>query len=80
MFVGFPLLLSLPLLFLQLLLGHQKQISSQARLQLRNGHVWVPVRAYKEHWKLVWVRFPALPDFLRSAGSGTGSTQPSEYN
>jgi hypothetical protein len=26
------------------------------------------------------VRFPALPDFLRSSGSGTGSTQPREYN
>jgi hypothetical protein len=26
------------------------------------------------------VRFPALPDFLRSSGSGTGSTQPCEYN
>jgi hypothetical protein len=25
------------------------------------------------------VRFPALPDFL-SSGSGTGSTQPREYN
>jgi hypothetical protein len=24
------------------------------------------------------VRFPALPDFLRSGGSGTGSTQPPE--
>jgi hypothetical protein len=24
--------------------------------------------------------FPALPDFLRSSGSGTGSTQPCEYN
>jgi hypothetical protein len=23
-------------------------------------------------------RFPALPDFLRSSGSGTGSTQPRE--
>jgi hypothetical protein len=28
----------------------------------------------------VWVRFPALPDFLRDRGSGTGSTQPREYN
>jgi hypothetical protein len=28
----------------------------------------------------VRVRFPALPDFLRSGGSGTGSTQPREYN
>jgi hypothetical protein len=24
----------------------------------------------------VWVRFPALLDFLRNSGSGTGSTQP----
>jgi hypothetical protein len=28
----------------------------------------------------VRVRFPALPDFLRSNGSGKGSTQPHEYN
>jgi hypothetical protein len=28
----------------------------------------------------VWVRFPVLLDFLRSSGSGTGSTQPREYN
>jgi hypothetical protein len=27
----------------------------------------------------VRVRFPALPDFLRSSGSGTGSTQLREY-
>jgi hypothetical protein len=26
------------------------------------------------------VRFPTLPDFLRSSGFGTGSTQPREYN
>jgi hypothetical protein len=26
------------------------------------------------------VRFPALPDFLRSSGSGTGSTRPREDN
>jgi len=26
------------------------------------------------------VRFPALPDFLSSSGSGTGSTQPREMN
>ena len=26
------------------------------------------------------VRFPALPDFLSSGGSGTGSTQPREVN
>jgi hypothetical protein len=28
----------------------------------------------------VRVRFPTLPDFLRSSGSGTGSTRPREYN
>jgi hypothetical protein len=28
----------------------------------------------------VRVQFPALPDFLRGSGSGTGSTQPCEYN
>jgi hypothetical protein len=28
----------------------------------------------------VRVRFPALPDFLGSSGSGTGSTLPREYN
>jgi hypothetical protein len=28
----------------------------------------------------VRVRFPTLPDFLRSNGSGTGPTQPREYN
>jgi hypothetical protein len=28
----------------------------------------------------VRVRFPALPDFLRISRSGTGSTQPREYN
>jgi hypothetical protein len=28
----------------------------------------------------VRVRIPALLDFLRSSGPGTGSTQPREYN
>jgi hypothetical protein len=28
----------------------------------------------------VRIRFPALPEFLRSSGSGTGSTEPREYN
>jgi hypothetical protein len=28
----------------------------------------------------VRVQFPALPDFLRSSGPGTGSTQTREYN
>jgi hypothetical protein len=28
----------------------------------------------------VRIPFPALPDFLRSSGSGMGSTRPREYN
>jgi hypothetical protein len=28
----------------------------------------------------VWVRFSALPHFLRSSGSGTGANQPRECN
>jgi hypothetical protein len=28
----------------------------------------------------VWVRFPALSDFLRGSGTGMGNTQPREYN
>jgi hypothetical protein len=28
----------------------------------------------------VRIRFPALPDFLRSSGPGTGSTEPRKYN
>jgi hypothetical protein len=47
-------------------------------------HIWILV-----YWSQflatdsdleVLVRFPALPDFLRSSGSGTGSTQLREYN
>jgi hypothetical protein len=50
----------------------------------------VPVR-YELNLYMLWseflasepdaqVRFSALPDFLRSSGSGTGSTQLREYN
>jgi hypothetical protein len=30
--------------------------------------------------RLSLAQLPVLPDFLRSSGSGTGSTQPREYN
>jgi hypothetical protein len=33
---------------------------------------WLQIQRFR-------VRFPALPDFLRNSGSGTGSTQPFEY-
>jgi hypothetical protein len=55
---------------------------------------WSPTVTRDTNWtaSVVWwseflatdpevrVRFPALPDFLRSGGSGIGSTQPREYN
>jgi hypothetical protein len=46
-----------------------------ARLPLRSSgqSFWLQIQRS-------WVRFPALPDFLRSSGSGTGSTQPREDN
>ena len=34
---------------------------------------WLQIQRYR-------ARFPALPDFLSSSGSGTGSTQPREVN
>jgi hypothetical protein len=47
--------------------------------QLCGGH-WPPLwSSGQSSWLLTQksrVRFPALPDFLRSSGSGTGSTQP----
>jgi hypothetical protein len=45
---------------------------------------WVCGLVVKSSWlhiqRAARVRFPALPDFLRSSGSGTGSTQSREYN
>jgi hypothetical protein len=40
----------------------------------------VVVRSFWLHIQMSRVRFPALPDFFRSRGSGTGSTQPREDN
>jgi hypothetical protein len=36
------------------------------------------VRLRKKYIQVCRLRFPALPDFLSSSGSGTGSTQPRE--
>jgi hypothetical protein len=42
--------------------------------------VWPPRSEFVATDTDVRVRFPALPDFLRSSGPGTGSTQPRECN
>ena len=50
-----------------------------------NTHIMYPflVCSGQSFWLQIQrsrVRFPALPDFLSSSGSGTGSTQPREVN
>ena len=45
-------------------------------------YIWPPLwSSGQSFWlQMSRVRFPALPDFLSSSGSGTGSTQPREVN
>jgi hypothetical protein len=52
-------------------------ISQKNQLFDRLCGLVVRVPGYKSRGR---VRFPALPDFLRSSGSGTGSTQTHKYN
>jgi hypothetical protein len=42
--------------------------------------LWSSGQSFWPQIQRSWVRFPALPDFLRSNGSGTGSTHPHEDN
>jgi hypothetical protein len=46
----------------------------------RRPPLWSSCQRFWLQIQRSWVRFPALPDFLRSIGSGTGSTQPREDN
>jgi hypothetical protein len=43
-------------------------------------YLWSSDQSFWLQIQRTWVRFPALPDFLRSSGTGTGSTQPREDN
>jgi hypothetical protein len=53
------------LIFIFIIIMHRDRLCGQRSwLQTQRTRVW----------------FPALPDFLRSSGSGTGSTQPREDN
>ena len=42
--------------------------------------LWSSGQSFRLQIQRSRVRFPALPDFLSSSGSGTGSTQPREVN
>jgi len=42
--------------------------------------LWSSGQSFWLHIQRSRVRFPALPDFLSSSGSGTASTQPREIN
>jgi hypothetical protein len=43
-------------------------------------HLWSSGHRFWLQIQRSWVRFPALPNFLRSSEFGTGSTQPREDN
>jgi hypothetical protein len=49
------------------------------RIREQKPPLWSSGQSYRATDPDVRVRFPLLPDFLRSNGSGTGSTQPREY-
>jgi hypothetical protein len=57
------------------LLGWLKCVCKRCRPPL-----WSSGKSFMLQIQRSWVRFPALPDFLRSSGSETGSTQPHEDN
>jgi hypothetical protein len=42
--------------------------------------LWSSGQSFRLQIQRSRVRFPALPDFLTSRGSGTGSTQPRDHN
>jgi hypothetical protein len=75
-----------------LLLNRKTLTSIQYGVLLLNRKMWqftlycsvksIYLRSVEDRLCDIVVRdsFPALPDFLRSSGSGTGSTQPREYN
>jgi hypothetical protein len=60
------------------------EIHQQLHFLMVDKLTWPPLwSSGQSSWLQIlrsWVRFPALPDFLRSSGSGTGSTQPREDN
>ena len=60
---------------------HKDTVISRLKFQFRYGPpLWSSGQSFWLQIQRSRVRFPALPDFLSSSGSGTGSTQPREVN
>ena len=53
---------------------------SSMKIQINRPPLWSSGQSFWLQIERSRVRFPALPDFLSSSGSGTGSTQPREVN
>ena len=53
---------------------------SVTKKKLKYSPLWSSGQSFWLQIQRSRVRFPALPDFLSSSGSGTGSTQPREVN
>jgi hypothetical protein len=51
-----------------------------SNVHIHGPPLWSSGQSFWVQIQRSWVRFPVLPDFLRSRGSGTGSTQPRGYN
>ena len=61
---------------------HEKSVdigtSDELRKFMISRPLWSSGQSFWLQIQRSWVRSPALPDFLSSSGSGTGSTQPRE--
>jgi hypothetical protein len=65
---------------LSLFFDHRHNIHFFTDLVCNRLHLWSSGQSFWLQIQRSRIRFPALPDFLRSEGSGTGSTQPPEDN
>jgi hypothetical protein len=61
-------------------LVRQRTISTERPPLVGEVSAWFSSQSSRLQIQTSRVRFPALPDFPRSSGSGTGSTQPREDN
>jgi hypothetical protein len=59
---------------------HKRKLQCQFYFNVRKPPLWSSGQSFWLQVQGSRVRFQALPDYLRSSGSGTGSTQPREDN